>query len=108
MQTLPVNSPIGYDLMIFLAVCVLAVGFMIWFLIGLILEARKAQRRRVSWYRIHTRYWVSSSADDEFEEEAVYARHTLDSRDYSVFRNLDRLRPLLRSREMSARPGKAS
>ena len=65
MQTPPVNSPIGYDLLIFLAVCVLAVGFMIWFLIGLILDNRNTQRKRVSCYQTHTRYCFSNSADSE-------------------------------------------
>jgi len=94
MQTPPIYSPIGYDLLIFLAVCVLAVAFMIWFLIGLILDTRRAQRLRLSWYESQSRCLVYNSADDDFSKESEYAGHSVDSVDHRVFRSLDRLRPL--------------
>src|SRR5262245_36341752 len=100
MQTPPISSPVGYDLLIFLAVCALAVAFLMWFLIALIFDARKATQRRNSWYLSHPGYWVCSSADQDLEEEDTNARHILDSCDDRIFRDLDRLRPLLRSREV--------
>lgn len=104
MQPLPVNSLNGFALMVF-GVCAVAVAFMIWFLIALILDTRKAEQRQISRYRIQTQVWVRNSADDDFDEEAAYARHTLDHRDRRVFRDFDRLRPVLRSPEVSRMDG---
>lgn len=109
MQTAPMSVPqFSYDLLIFSGVCVVALAFMIWFLIGLIFDIRKAHRRQCSSYRTRIRYWVHILADRDYKEEIEYAGHTLDSRDDRVFRDLDRLRPLLRSCEMRTRSGKAN
>jgi hypothetical protein len=105
MQPLPVNSLNGSGLLMVLAVCAVAVAFMIWFLIALILDTRKAERRKISRYRIQTQVWVRNSADDDFDEEAVYARRTLGRRDRRVFRDVDRLRAVLRSHEVSQMNG---
>jgi hypothetical protein len=101
MQPSLVNSSNSYELMIFLAVCTLAVGFMLWFLVGLIREVRKANRLRLSRYRGQLELWVSYPARDDFDKEAEYAGHSLDSSHDRFFRRVYRLRPLLRPREVT-------
>lgn len=105
MQLSIANSTGSYALLIVLTVCVPAVGSMLWFLVGMIGDFQKSHGKRLPSYRRELALWVYCPAHDEsgadFAKEARYARYSLDSSNDRVFRRVYRLRPLLRSREVT-------
>ena len=105
MQLSLAHSTSSYASLIVLIVCVLALGFMLWFLAGMTGDFREAHRKRLSSYQRELALWVYIPAHDEsgadFEKEARYARYFLDSRNDRFLRRVYRLRPLLRPREVT-------
>src|SRR4029077_1250105 len=107
MQTLTIISAPDYQLLVFTGICVLAVGFMLWFLIALILDVRKAQQKRLVFHqqqRARFAYPAHRLSAEVFEMEGEHARTSLDSCDDRIFRGRDRIRPLLRSRKVIRDP----
>ncbi|MBV9341273.1 MAG: hypothetical protein JO159_10350 [Acidobacteria bacterium] len=105
METLAITSPPSYDLLIVTIASVLAVGFMIWFLTALVLNARKSQASTDVYHKQHNQLTdpLYHLTGRDFNMECEHAGHSLDSCDSGVLRDLDQLRAFLRSPEVRKR-----
>jgi hypothetical protein len=104
MQIPAANSLPDYGVLAIIVVSLLGVVFLIWFLIALILDVRKTHPKRLVFHQQQQRARFAHPAHrrsaEIFEMEVEHARHSLDGCDDRFFRDLDRVRPLLRSRKV--------
>jgi len=105
METLAITSAISFDLLIVTIASVLAVAFMIWFLNALVLDARKSHLPTDFHHEQHNQLTdpVYRLTGPDFSMECEHAGHSLDSNDSGVLRDLDQLRPFLRSPKVRKR-----
>jgi hypothetical protein len=108
MQMLAINSLPDYGVLAIIVVSLLGVVFLIWFLIALILDVRRADRRLNFIYVAREGYLAqpaeARAALDDFKLETKYVGHSLDSGHDNVLRRVHRLRIFLRPREVRRIP----